>query len=354
MLNKKYIANYTKKFIKLINEKKTTTRERKKQMEKIVLFDTKQGTQNLGDYIIMEAILKEMNYVLKNKFVTHFSTHTPIARFYQNFNNNVVRRACDSAKYKFVCGTNIIKYSLKVLSPDFNINIFNIPYYKDSICIGVGCGVNAKKTDLYTKNIYRHILSKDYVHSVRDERTKEFLESIGVKAINTGCPTLWGFTEEKCKKIPTKKAENVIFTLTSYKKNPKEDQMLIDILKKNYKKVYFWVQGSEDMEYFESLSNTDEIEIVNPTLESFKEKLQEKSIEYVGTRLHAGICAMQNNKRSIILAIDNRSKDMFKTYNLNIVDINNINELEEKINSEFTTNIVVDFEKINNWKKQFK
>ena len=323
-------------------------------MEKIILFDTEQGTQNLGDYIIMESIQREMEYVLKNKFITHFSTHTPIARFYQNFTNNIVKRACNAAKYKFICGTNIIKYSLRVLCPDFNINIFNTLYYKNSICVGVGCDNNAKKADLYTKYIYKHIFSKEYIHSTRDERTKKFLESMGIKAINTGCPTLWGFSKEKCEKIPTQKANNVIFTLTSYKKNPKEDQILIDVLKKNYKKVYFWVQGSEDMEYFETLNNTEEIEIVNPTLESFKEKLQEESIEYVGTRLHAGIYAMQNEKRSIILAIDNRSRDMSKTYNLNIIDINDITKLEEKINSEFKTDIVIDLEKINAWKEQFK
>lgn len=323
-------------------------------MEKVVLFNTEQGTQNLGDYIIMESIKREMQYVLKNKFVTHFSTHTPIARCYQNSKKCLPLRACDSAKYKFICGTNIIKYSLFVLCPDFNINIFNTKHYKNSICIGVGCDTNKKKADLYTKYIYRHIFSKDYIHSTRDERTKEFLESIGVKAINTGCPTLWGFSKEKCEKIPTQKADEVVFTLTSYKKNPKEDQLLIDILKRNYKKVYFWIQGSEDFEYFNTFSNIEGIEIVNPTLESFKEILQKDNTEYVGTRLHAGIYAMQNNKRSIILAIDNRSRDMCKTYNLNIVDINEIDKLEGMINSEFKTNIEIDIEKINQWKQQFK
>ena len=77
-------------------------------MKKIVLFDTEQGTQNLGDYIIMEAIMEEMKDVFEGNFLTHFSTHMPIARFYQNFRRNMASRACDSADYKFICGTNIL------------------------------------------------------------------------------------------------------------------------------------------------------------------------------------------------------------------------------------------------------
>ncbi len=323
-------------------------------MKKIVLFDTEQGTQNLGDYIIMEAIMEEMKDVFEGNFLTHFSTHMPIARFYQNFRRNMASRACDSADYKFICGTNIIKYSLLRLAPDWNINYFNCKYYKNSIAIGCGSDTNAKKMDIYTKAMYKKIFSKEYIHSVRDERTKRLLESIGVKAINTGCPTLWGFTPELCKEIPHKKADKVVFTLTFYNKDLEVDQKLINILNKNYKEIYFWVQGSEDLEYLNSFNGIENIKIVNPTLEAYKDLLEKGDIDYVGTRLHAGIYAMKHKVRSIILAIDNRARDMSETYNINTIDKKNVEEVEVKINSEFETNININKENIKKWKEQFK
>lgn len=323
-------------------------------MKNYVLFDIAEGTQNLGDYIIMDSIMKEMNFLFEGNFLTHFSTHTPIARFYHNFRRNMQSRACDAADKKFICGANTFKNSLLRICPDWNINHFNCKYYKDSIAIGVGMDMNSKKMDWYTKMIYKNILSKKYIHSVRDERTKRMLEKLGYKAINTGCPTLWSLTEEACKKIPQKKSKNVVFTLTFYDQDRKQDQKLINILNNNYEKLYFWVQGSEDYEYFKTFENIKDIEIISPNLESYKNVLQQEDIEYVGTRLHAGIYAMKNEKRAIILNIDNRARDMGETYNLNIIDRENIDMLEDKINSSFETKVNIDSKRIAEWKKQFK
>ena len=323
-------------------------------MKNYVLFDIAEGTQNLGDYIIMDSIMKEMDFLFKDNFLTHFSTHTPIARFYQNFRRNMQSRACNAADKKFICGANTFKNSLLRICPDWNINYFNCKYYKDSIAIGVGMDMNSKKMDLYTKKIYKKILSKEYIHSVRDERTKRTLEKLGFKAINTGCPTLWSLTSDFCREIPKEKSDNVIFTLTFYDKDPVNDQKLIDILKKNYKKLYFWVQGSEDYEYFKSFKNIDKIEIISPNLDSYKKTLEKDNIEYVGTRLHAGIFAMKNKRRAIILNIDNRAKDMGETYNLNTIDREKIDLLESKINSKFETKVNINTNAINKWKNQFR
>lgn len=198
------------------------------------------------------------------------------------------------------------------------------------------------------------IFSKKYIHSVRDERTKKILENLGFQAINTGCPTLWSLTPEFCKQIPTDKADNVVFTLTFYDKDPKNDQKLIDILKENYNKVYFWVQGSEDYEYFKTFKNIEQIEIVSPALDSYRKILQQENIEYVGTRLHAGIFAMKNKKRSIILSVDNRAQDMSVTYQLNTILREQIDTLPAMLHSSFQTNVHIDQEKIQQWKDQFK
>ena len=99
---------------------------------------------------------------------------------------------------------------------------------------------------------------------------------------------------------------------------------------------------------------TDNIKIVNPNLESFRNLLIEEQPDYIGTRLHGGIFAMQNFCRTIIISIDNRAKDMDITYNLKCIDRNKIKkELCERINSEIITDIHLDEERIMSWKKQF-
>ena len=63
---------------------------------------------------------------------------------------------------------------------------------------------------------------------------------------------------------------------------------------------------------------------------------------------------MQKKKRSIILIVDNRARDMKKTYNLVAIERNNIEQLEQMINSKITTNLKINENLIKDWKKQFE
>lgn len=323
-------------------------------MKKIVMFDTSYATQNMGDFIINEAINYQMNDFLNNNFVVRYSTHTPIQKLYQNLRKNPINSFCKSADFKFLCGTNIFKENLFHIWNDFNIDFFDIKCYKNSIALG--CGITKQKGGLnwYSKQIYKRILNPNVVHSVRDEATKKFLNKLGFSAINTGCPTFWGLNEQHCSKIPLDKSENVIFTLTDYEKNPEYDKKLITILKKNYKKIYFWVQGSNDYEYLKELDDDSCIQIIGPSLENYRKVLEQGNIDYVGTRLHAGVYAMQYYVRSIILIIDNRARDIKNNYNINSIERNEIDfKLEKMINSRFITKININEEAINEWKSQF-
>ena len=320
----------------------------------IVNFNTSYATMNLGDFIIVDAIHEEMKFLFDCDFVYELSTHTPVATFYQCLTKTKSMAACDNAKYKFIDGTNILKRSLLHLCPGWNINIANCRPYKGSILIGVGLDGDFKTPNLYTSIIYKKVLSQKYAHSTRDEKTKKMLESLGYKAINTGCPTLWKLTRDFCKGIPHDKADRVVFTLTDYCKDQTHDQMLINILKENYKEVLFWIQGSNDLKYFNSLNNTDNIKLIPPNLASYEKILEEGNIDYVGTRLHAGIFAMRHKIRSIILIVDNRAKDMKESYNLVAVERDQTDKLKKMIKSSFETDIRIDEDKINKWKAQFK
>ncbi|MDO4611330.1 MAG: polysaccharide pyruvyl transferase family protein [Candidatus Saccharibacteria bacterium] len=323
-------------------------------MKNVTLFNPACGSQNLGDHIIDEATKRELAFLLQDSFVVEYPTHTPVVHWYQRTTKNAIIKFCEEANLKLLSGTNILKYNMRRLHPDWNISLFSIKPYKGVILAGVGSGVDRKHITPYTKFLYKRFLNQHYIHSTRDERTKNMLIELGFKAINTGCPTLWQLTKEHCKKIPTKKAPNAIFTLTDYWRDYEKDQDLINILNKNYKNVYFWIQGSKDYEYFKVFKNTSKIKIINPTLEDYRHTLQTLDADYVGTRLHGGIFAMQNFKRAIILAIDNRTRDMQETYNLNVVERDEINEkLEPLIHSKIITDVHVNFDNINEWKRQF-
>lgn len=323
-------------------------------MKKCIVFDTSIGSLNIGDQIINESFYKEKVSALEESFIVKYPTHTPVSHFYQNTKFNRFYRYVKSCDYKFIIGTNLLSSNMFEPWPNWNVNIFNYKPYVDSILVGVGYN-GEKKANFYTKTLYKRMFSKEYVHSTRDEKTKEILEELGFKAINTGCPTFWGLTKEHCSKIPTKKAKKVIFTLTDYCKDVKNDQELINILNSNYDEVMYWVQGSNDLEYFKTLKNIEKIKIIPPILERYKEELSKGEVDYVGTRLHAGIFAMQNYCRTIILIVDNRARDIKATYNIVALERENLaNNLEKMINKEFDTQINIKEDKINEWKSQFK
>lgn len=240
--------------------------------------------------------------------------------------------------------------------PQWNINLFNYQPLKGTILVGVGAGAG-NKTNAYTRFMYKHMLSSEFIHSVRDERSKEYVESLGLKAINTGCVTMWSLTPDFCSQIPSKKSDEVVFTLTAPSEtDPKDDrdQIIIDILRRNYSKVYYWPQAFLDRNYINKFSNTEGIEILEVSKSVYDDFLQTHDADYVGTRLHGGIYAMRHKRRAIIISIDERARGINESNNLNCVDKNNLEGLEPLIQSEFQTTIKMNQDAIETWKKQFK
>jgi polysaccharide pyruvyl transferase WcaK-like protein len=193
------------------------------------------------------------------------------------------------------------------------------------------------------------------MHSVRDEYTKKQLFSIGIKnVINTGCPTMWQFTPEFCDNVPTMKAKSVVFTLTDYNKDRKKDIFLIETLKKAYDSVSFWPQGMGDLTYMDSLGQKG-IHIISPNLDSYDKLLHEcDSLDYIGTRLHAGIRALQHKRRAVIIAVDNRATEIHKDTNIPIISRSDIHSLPEIITSDIKTEISLKESNIKKWKAQFE
>lgn len=320
-------------------------------MDNILLLDTSVGSLNKGDDIIMKCARHQLAPITKNKFILTLPTHVPAFHWYQVIRRSYSQNKYSNAKYKFVCGTNLLTMDMFNRFPQWNINSLNCFPLKDSVLVGVGAG-RGEVIKNYTRKLYKKVLSHQYYHSVRDERTKRLLEGLGLKVINTGCPTMWSLTPEHCREIPIKKSKSVVFTITDYSKDQKRDQQLINVLKNNYEKIYFWVQGSGDMDYYKTFRNTDGIEIISPSVDAYEEILK-TDVDFVGTRLHAGIYALRHKKRSIIIAIDERARGMSENYNLNIIERDDLDQLEKLINSDIETNVNVNFENVHKWMSQF-
>ncbi len=323
-------------------------------MESIVLFDPSIRSLNLGDHIIMDSAEKQLADITRGRFTLKCATHAPAVTFYQNTRRNPRMRFYDEAKYKFICGSNLLWRRLSIPRPTFNINPFNCMPYEGSILLGVGSDSGKKEMDGYTRRLYRKVLSSEYAHSTRDDKTKAIVESLGLKAINTGCPTMWGFTEEFCADVPADKAEDVVFTLTDYSRDADRDREMIRILKRNYRNVSMWLQGAFDEEYLDELGEREGIRLVGPSLGEFSEALSGDSVDYVGTRLHAGMYALQHKRRSIILIVDNRVRSMKASYGINCLEREDVASLDALINSKVPTRMNINEEAINSWLSQFE
>ena len=326
-------------------------------MKKILYFNTAVGSKNLGDYVINYSIKKKMDYLDSKSFVLELPSHTKTFGFMQRVLVPKLIKSYNEFDYKFFCGTNALYTCMIRPNPNWKISLWDMPVQKDVILLGVGLGMNREKFDAYTKRLWKKVLSKRFVHSVRDKKTQEYLEKIGLKAIYTGCPTTWGFTAEFLQNVPKTKSDSVVFTLTSYTSDKEWDLKMIDILFHNYKNLYFFPQSFEDLAYLRSLISLEtfeKIQIIGGNLDSLDKVLSNIDTDYIGSRLHGGMFALQHKKRTIVVAIDYRAENMLGNSNVIINRKESTPEdLNIMINKEFTPVIDIPFENIEKWKSQF-
>lgn len=315
----------------------------------IIRFDTSIGTSNMGDYIIMHYCNKILDEMFPAYQSIHISTHLmPMPE---------QEATVKHTKYKFVCGTNLLTSSIehhwRWILPDGIRRKMN---YRNVILLGVGWDQYQEGCTDYSRMIYRTMLNSNLLHSVRDQYTLEKLQQAGFKnVINTGCPTTWALTPEFCQAIPTKKSKDVVSTITDYRRDAEKDNEMLAILSRSYEHVYLWLQGEHDEEYLKTLNVPANLTTIPATLEAYEEIIKKGGVDYVGTRLHAGIHALNHKIRSIIIAVDNRATEMGRDVKLPVLQRSDITEiLEKKIQTEFTTEIQIKQENIESFKAQFR
>lgn len=311
-------------------------------MKNIVIYDTSIASENGGDRIIMDYCLKALRPLQKEAFFTHLPTHDTIGK--------VGRKKLKNSDLSIVCGTNLLtSHALKYRQWRYRfLDLFSI---KNLQLMGVGWWQYQDDPDLFTRWIYKKVLGNGRLHSVRDKYTEEKLRKLGLNVIYTACPTMWGLTEEHCSQIKKEKAANVVTTLTDYKKDKELDKKLFEILHANYEKVYFWVQSFDDYKALKMLGELDKVIIIGPGLEEYDFVMENMDIDYVGTRLHGGIRALNHKRRTIIIACDNRAIEIGKDTGLPVIERKNIiTQLDNMIKEQFATKIELPLENIEKWK----
>lgn len=311
----------------------------------VAILDTYMDSDNSGDGIIMESCMYQLSQSIDVEKLSHIPTH----RYLSDAENEILI----NSKMKILCGTNILSghmrtYGLWKLTP-------NVTPYKNTVLMGVGFDSKRKTSDLYTRLFFKNILSPDKLHSVRDSSAEQSLKEMGINnVLNTGCPTMWGLTPEKCDRIPVHKSDNVICTLTDYNRDEKNDKAMLNILLESYEKVYFWLQGKEDLAYIKQLGYADKLILVGSDISSYDTVLAEENMDYVGTRLHAGIRALNKGRRSLIISIDNRAECIGADTGLPVIKREDVAFLlKDKVYGEIVTEITMPWDNIKTWKEQF-
>ena len=313
----------------------------------ISLLDPSVTSLNHGDQIIIQAVKRELQELFPQAFIRNFSTHLPLGRF--------ARRLIAASPLTIVGGSNLLASDMYGYR-QWQITLLDSLVVKQAVLMGVGWWQYQTKPTNYTRLLLKRLLHPTLLHAVRDSYTRQQLLEAGIgNTLLTGCPSLWRLTADHCRQIPRVKGEEVLFTLTDYLPDPVADLALCSTLCASYDKVFFWPQGSEDLNYLATLGlSSHNLELLPSSLAAFDELLESnRSLDYVGTRLHAGIRALQYGRRSLIVAIDNRATEMGKDFGLPVVLRRDISNVEQLLTSEFVTELQLPWKAIDEWKGQF-
>ncbi|MES2179267.1 MAG: polysaccharide pyruvyl transferase family protein [Gemmatimonadota bacterium] len=314
-------------------------------MRSVTLLDTATASTNLGDQIIMEAVRREIDELCPDAFQYSIVSH--------EWMGARSRRLLQRSDVAIVGGSNLLS-SRMWFKPLWKISPAAAIRRSEIVLMGCGWYQYQSPADLYSRLLLKRLLSRRYLHAVRDSQALRMLTAAGIaNVINTGCPTLWTLTPERCTAVPSRKAGSVVTTLNTYIKDRHLDRELLTTLRARYDRVFFWTQTEEDSAYARELDPG--LVFLRPSLAAFDALLQsEPDLDYVGNRLHAGIRALQFGRRSIIVEIDNRARAMGEDIDLPTVERGDMARLIRMIEAPFETRLNLPFDAIERWRAQFR
>ncbi|MWD26736.1 hypothetical protein E0K89_004520 [Aquicoccus sp. SCR17] len=270
-------------------------------MRHIHLIDTAVASDNPGDEIIVSEARAALEPVLEGAYVTSSSGHDGLGGW--------SRRHVDAADLVLLLGTNALDPRYRVgKRAIWTLTRRDLPLLEGKVVLlGVGANRDFTKVSWRQKRLLNRLLAPGRPHSVRDALGAKIVQEAGREALNTSCPTLWASvpTEE----VPEGPASRVIFTLTRHKAGP-EDAEMLRILLDLYDEVWFWPQQPRDGGYLDSLPGQERVRRLAPNLADYDRFLAAAPCDVVGTRLHGTIRGLHHRRRSLVLSIDNRAREI--------------------------------------------
>lgn len=305
-------------------------------------LDPSLDSNNSGDLIIAEAVAEELE------------TIAPISEFVrlptQRLMNAAEARQASNCNVIFAGGTNLVGSNM-LRHWHWRLGPREIQALRNRVVLlGVGWWQYQGSPSFCTRKLLQYLLHPDAVHSVRDGYTAHKVNKLGLSVLNTGCPTMWSLGERTLAALP--KNGPLVLTLTDYARNPLEDAAFVRLALDRYDPVFFWPQGREDLEYIQSLSvGLSRLTVLPRGIGSLDATIQGRAASYIGTRLHAGIRAIQLGAPALVIAVDNRATEISRDTGLPTVERrieSLIDALERTHVDEFRLSIPL--EKISSWR----
>ena len=304
---------------------------------------------NLGDCIIWQAVEQQLKDLFgPSAVINSISSHVAP--------NAQALRQIRAAAYRFVGGTNLLGSKMR-RERQWKVSGRTMAFRHPAILMGVGWGGYQPRPDAFTRFLLKAVLSRKFLHSVRDSYSEGQLRAAGFdNVVNTSCPTLWEWAGEPRQINCQEPSDRVLLMLTDYRRDESLDRALVHLLAGQYKEIIFWPQGSIDPYYGSYLlfGVRNKVRILDATMDAFEKFLAtEGPLDCVGTRLHGGIKCLKAGQRSLIIEVDNRAREIARDTSLPTVARDDIKAIEHWTRAPQPCTVHILKDPIDRWKQQF-
>lgn len=304
-------------------------------------LDPSLNSRNSGDQIIAEAVGTQLRDLFPDAEICRIPTQTWLSL--------KQRSQVAACRHLIVGGTNLLnsdipRYLQWRIDPD------GIRRMRGKVSLlGVGWWQYQPDPNYLSRRIWQSVLNGG-VHSVRDGYTQNKLASSGIRSWNTSCVTMWQLPDSM--QLGDVR-QSVIVTITDYNRDPARDSGMLRRLRGIYDRVVLWPQGAGDIEYMSSLD--PDARVLPRQLAAFDEALATGDFDYCGTRLHAGVRALQHGVRALIVAVDNRATEIARCTGLPVAasSLGTVGAAWDMFLNGRTVDLRLPREQIREWRSSF-
>ncbi|WP_291297975.1 polysaccharide pyruvyl transferase family protein [Elioraea sp.] len=308
---------------------------------RLAVIDPSLATDNLGDEVIYQAVEAALLDLFPAAFIHRIASHEALSD-----RSHKVLRAADMT---FVAGSNL-------LPPDWaqwRLTLADSMFIDNLVIFGAGWQNDVTQLNRENTKIMRRAFHRTALHAVRDKPAVDNLATLGLRVVNASCPTLWALDAAATARIPVTRAPEAVVTVTAYRNRPAEDAAFLRLVTESYRKVWFYPQMEDDIPHLERIG-FGHLPRIRATTAAFTRFLAENEVDYIGSRLHGGIRALQTGKRSLILQVDNRARDIAAHTGLPSARLDDPAGIRRWIETPAPTVLRLPEAEIAAWKAQFR